>query len=69
MLPRRQPKKVLSIRGATYWTEDGIVSTESERAAGRPFERCRSVQLNRARRYLPTVVNCQQKMLEGTIAA
>jgi len=32
-------KKLLPIRSATYWTEDGIISTDSERAAGRPFER------------------------------
>lgn len=55
--PRHQAEKLLPIRSATHWTEDGIISTESERAAGRPFERFRSVQLDRARRYLPTIVN------------
>ena len=50
-------KKLLPIRSAIYWTEDGIISTESGGAAGRPFERCRSVQLDGARRYLPAIVN------------
>src|SRR6476646_3602309 len=58
-------EKLLPIRSATYWTEDGIISTESELAAGRPFERCRSVQLDRIRRYLPTIVNCRAALRDA----